>query len=55
MYQAMYGDARRRFVVAFTIENRAMRLWFGSRFEVFVSEPFDFITVSSRVYVLRQP
>ena len=45
MYQVMYEDARRRFVHAFTFENATMRLWFASRSDIIVSDPFNFITV----------
>ena len=45
MYQVMHEDARRRFVYAFTIENTTMRLWFASRSDIIVSDPFNFITV----------
>ncbi|KAI0701055.1 hypothetical protein BC835DRAFT_295958 [Cytidiella melzeri] len=39
----MREDPRRRFVVGYTIENTSMRLWFCSRTDIFVTEPFNFI------------
>ncbi|EKM53007.1 uncharacterized protein PHACADRAFT_124468 [Phanerochaete carnosa HHB-10118-sp] len=39
----MREDARRRFVIGFTIEGDRMRLWFASRSEVVASWPFNFI------------
>ncbi|KAI0345467.1 hypothetical protein BDW22DRAFT_877798 [Trametopsis cervina] len=39
----MREDPGRRFVVGYTIEDTDMRLWFGSRSEILVSEEFDFI------------
>lgn len=46
MSHLMKVDARRRFVYGFTIENTDMRLWYGDRAQILVSEPFNFITVS---------
>lgn len=43
----MHEDPRRRFVVGFTIEDTEMRLWYGSRTDVLVTEPFDFTRVSA--------
>ena len=45
MTHIMQEDARRRFVIAFTIENTNMRFWLASRSEVLVSLPFKWITV----------
>ena len=42
----MRDDPTRRFVVGYTIENTDMRLWFGSRTDALVTEPFNFIRVS---------
>ena len=42
----MREDPSRRFVVGFTIENTDMRLWFGSRTDALVTDPFDFTRVS---------
>ena len=42
----MREDPTRRFVVGYTIENTNMRLWFGSRTDALVTEPFDFTRVS---------
>ncbi|KAJ3558271.1 hypothetical protein NM688_g1022 [Phlebia brevispora] len=44
MAKCMHHDARRRFVHAFTVEDKNMRLWYGDRSQVLVSEPFNFIT-----------
>jgi hypothetical protein len=46
MRQTLLEDPRRRFVLAFTIENTMMRMWTANRSEVLVSEPFNFIKVS---------
>ena len=45
MTHIMQEDARRRFVIAFTIENTDMRLWLATRSEVLVSLPFNWIEV----------
>ena len=45
MAHILQEDARRRFVIAFTIEDDNMRLWLASRSEVLVSLPFKWITV----------
>ena len=45
-HHIMREDPSRRFVVGFTIENRSMRLWFGSRTDALVTDPFDFTRVS---------
>lgn len=42
----MRYDVARRFVFGYTVEDTSMRLWFASRSDVFVSEIFDFTTVS---------
>ena len=42
----MREDPTRRFVVGYTIENTNMRLWFGSRTDALVTEPFNFTRVS---------
>lgn len=47
MQQTLRDDPCRRFTFGFTIESCIMRIWFCSRAEILVSEPFDFITVSS--------
>lgn len=52
MYQVMHDDPRRRFVHAFTIENTTTRLWFASRSEILVSEPFNFMTVSALSFLI---
>ncbi|KAI0085147.1 hypothetical protein BDY19DRAFT_1059765 [Irpex rosettiformis] len=41
-HHIMREDASRRFVIGYTIENTDMRLWFGSRTDALVSDPFDF-------------
>lgn len=41
MFPIMREDPRRRFVIAFTIENTSMRLWFASRSELLASLAFD--------------
>ena len=46
MQHIMREDARRRFVIGYTIEDSSMRLWFCNRSDILVTEPFDFITVS---------
>ena len=53
MTHIMQEDARRRFVIAFTIENTQMRFWLASRSEVLVSLPYNWITV--RHTFLHQP
>ncbi|GJE97362.1 hypothetical protein PsYK624_135780 [Phanerochaete sordida] len=46
----MREDARRRFVIGFSIENTRMRLWFMSRSDIFVSFPeHDFTTAIDRL------
>ena len=45
MTHIMQEDARRRFVIAFTIEDTSMRLWLATRSEVVASLPFNWITV----------
>ncbi|GJE95061.1 hypothetical protein PsYK624_112400 [Phanerochaete sordida] len=44
MAYIMQEDARRRFVIGFTIENVSMRLWFLSRSEVLATAEFNFMT-----------
>lgn len=46
MYHTLREDPRRRFTYGFTIENYTMRIWFGGRTDIFVSTPFNFMTVS---------
>ena len=46
MSHMMREDARRRFVIGFTIEKSNMRFWFCSRSDVFMSEGFNMLTVS---------
>ena len=46
MNHIMREDARRRFVYGFTIEDVNMRLWYASRSDVFMSEPFNWQQVS---------
>lgn len=41
MHHTLRDDPRRRFVYAFTIESRTMRIWYANRAEVYVSVPFD--------------
>lgn len=41
MHHTLRDDPRRRFAYAFTIEQRAMRIWYANRAEVYVSEPFN--------------
>ncbi|KAI0342412.1 hypothetical protein BDW22DRAFT_1357756 [Trametopsis cervina] len=43
MNHSMRETVQRRFVFGYTIENASMRLWFGSRSDLLVSEQFDFI------------
>ena len=45
MASIMRDDPRRRFVYGFSIDDCKMRLWFASRSDVIVSEPFDFMKV----------
>lgn len=45
MAHSMRETVQRRFVFGYTIENASMRLWFGSRSDLLVSEQFDFIRV----------
>ncbi|KAI0683193.1 hypothetical protein BC835DRAFT_768834 [Cytidiella melzeri] len=56
MSRIMQEDPRRRFVLAFTIENTQMRVWMANRTEVLVSQPFNFIKASrlfhSRLFYL---
>ncbi|KAJ3558267.1 hypothetical protein NM688_g1024 [Phlebia brevispora] len=44
MARCMRNDARRRFVYAFTVEDTNMKLWYGDRSQILVSESFNFIT-----------
>ena len=54
MNHVMRDDVRRRFTFGYTIENTQMRLWFTSRADLLVSEPFNFITVGrTRCYAVR--
>ncbi|KIP02969.1 hypothetical protein PHLGIDRAFT_122006 [Phlebiopsis gigantea 11061_1 CR5-6] len=46
MNHMMREDARRRFVIGFTIEKSDMRFWCCSRSYVFLSERFDVLTLS---------
>ncbi|GJE97376.1 hypothetical protein PsYK624_135920 [Phanerochaete sordida] len=48
-------DARRRFVIGFTIENTHMRLWVANRSDVLVSLPINFVTDVEKVidFVVR--
>ena len=55
MSRCMQEDPRRRFVLGFTSENSSMKLWFCDRSQVIVSEPFNFITVSSRALLDVSP
>lgn len=57
MYQQLREDPRRRFALAYTIEDAEMRLWFCNRSEMLVSTPFNFITVSHdlRLIVYHYP
>ena len=48
MNHVMREDVRRRFTFGYTMENTQMRLWFASRSDILVSEPFNFIVVSDR-------
>ncbi|KAF7795937.1 hypothetical protein EIP86_007104 [Pleurotus ostreatoroseus] len=50
MSHCMNEDARRRFTFGFTIENTTMRLWYVNRRVLYVSTPFDFLTVSADVH-----
>lgn len=45
MNHIMREDARRRFVIGFTIEDVYMRLWYCSRSDVFASEQFNWQVV----------
>ena len=47
MGRIMKYDARRRFVIGFTIEGAMMRLWYCSRSDVFASEEFNWQEVSA--------
>ncbi|EED78584.1 predicted protein [Postia placenta Mad-698-R] len=49
MHHCMREDARRRFTYGLTIENRTMRMWFGSRTELLVSKPIDFMSEHHKV------
>ncbi|KIP12353.1 hypothetical protein PHLGIDRAFT_113828 [Phlebiopsis gigantea 11061_1 CR5-6] len=44
MNHMMREDARRRFVIGFTIDNADMRYWFCSRSDVFMSTSFNWLT-----------
>ncbi|KAJ3555204.1 hypothetical protein NM688_g2708 [Phlebia brevispora] len=44
MSNCLRCDPRRRFVIAYTIENTHMKLWYGDRSGVVASESFNFIT-----------
>lgn len=46
MNQTLRNDPCRRFTFGFTIEGSSMRIWFCSRAEILVCQPFDFISVS---------
>ena len=45
MHHIMRDDPCRRAVFGMTIEDVNMRLWFGCRSSVIVSEPINFISV----------
>ena len=45
MTSIMQEDARRRFVIAFTVEDMFMRLWLATRSEILASYPFDWLEV----------
>ena len=45
MHHIMREDARRRFVIGFSIDDTSMRLWYFSRSDAYVSESFDFLEV----------
>lgn len=49
MAHILRDDPRRRFVLGLSIEGVKMRLWFCSRSDVFVTEPFDFMKVRDSV------
>lgn len=52
MNHIMREDARRRFVIGFSIDDCDMRLWYFSRSDAYVSEPFNFLTVRRITYVI---
>lgn len=45
MSHTLQKDPRRRFVFGFTIDDCKMRIWYGSRADIFVSTAFDMMTV----------
>ena len=45
MHHIMREDARRRFVIGFSIDDTEMRIWYFSRSDAYVSAPFNFLTV----------
>ena len=53
MYQLLREDPRRRFTLAYSIENTTTRIWFCNRSEMLVSEPFNFVTVCGRYLSAR--
>lgn len=55
MYQQLREDPRRRFALAYTIEDAEMRLWFCNRSEMLVSTTFNFITVSHVLRLIVSP
>ncbi|KIP07792.1 hypothetical protein PHLGIDRAFT_12972 [Phlebiopsis gigantea 11061_1 CR5-6] len=44
MHHIMREDARRRFVIGFSIDDYEMRIWYFSRSDAYVSEAFNFLT-----------
>lgn len=49
MHHILQEDERRRFTLGFTIEQNSMRLWYVNRSDIFVSEAFNFISVSESI------
>lgn len=49
MHYILQEDERRRFTLGFTIEQDSMRLWYANRSTIFVSEAFNFISVSEPI------
>ena len=47
----MCSDARRRFVIGFTIEDAIMTLWYCDRSQILLSNEFNFVQVSMCIHV----
>jgi hypothetical protein len=50
MHHVLRSDPCRRFTFGFTVENTNMWMWFAGRSGIFVTTPFNFMTVRSMPY-----